>query len=119
MGDTVAGSQDEGNELFLYTYRYTNSEEPTVIQGEHASYTLEDYLDSGMYSRVFRAHSDTGEECACKLISFLSREMNDEEKDNIPHEINLLKSMDHVSIAIFDVCQSEKKLLHESMYDRT
>lgn len=106
MGDTVAGSQDEGNELFYYTYRYTNSEEPMVIHGEHASYTLEDYLDSGMYSRVYRAHSDTGEECACKLISFLSREMNDEEKENIPHEINLLKSIDHVSIAIFEVCQS-------------
>ncbi|KFH65879.1 CAMK protein kinase [Podila verticillata NRRL 6337] len=110
VGDTVAGSQDEGNELFYYTYRYTNSEEPQVIYGEHASYNLEDYLDSGMYSQVYRALSNTGEECACKLISLLSREMNDEEKENIPHEINLLKSMDHKNIVRFiDVAEAPYK----------
>ncbi|KAG0040892.1 calcium calmodulin-dependent protein kinase type 1G [Podila clonocystis] len=108
-GEVVTGGQDEGNELFGYTFRSTDKR--NEVQGEHAKYSIENKpVASGMYSRVYRAtYGDNEEcECACKHINVLSREMTKEERENIAHEISLLKSMHHENIVHFiDVAQIE------------
>ncbi|KAG0077757.1 Checkpoint kinase 2, partial [Podila epicladia] len=108
-GEVITGGQDEGNELFGYTFRSTDK--LVGIQGEHAKYTIGNKaVASGMYSRVYRAtYGDNEEcECACKHIYVLSREMTKEERENITHEINLLKSMQHENIVRFiDVAQEQ------------
>ncbi|KAG0343290.1 hypothetical protein BG000_000009 [Podila horticola] len=111
VGEVVTGGQDEGNELFGYTFRNTDKTE--TIQGEHANYTLGNKpMASGMYSRVYQAtYGDNDEcECACKFIDVVSRQMTKEERENVAHEINLLKSMYHENIVRFiDVGQKQNQ----------
>ncbi|KAG0347380.1 Checkpoint kinase 2 [Podila humilis] len=110
-GDTICGGPDETNPLFSYTFRNANSEGPTTVTGEKSIYTLEeDHLASGMYSRVYRALSREGHECACKLIDVLSREMNEQERESIQFEIDLLRNLSHDNIVRFiDYAQVQYK----------
>ncbi|KAI7817941.1 kinase-like domain-containing protein [Gamsiella multidivaricata] len=99
----------EGRELFKYSFKGITNQESnnpeTVVEGDISTYTLGDEIGGGTYAKVYRAvERNSNAIYACKAID-RSREMNKQEKDSIPFEIELLRTQSHKHIVKFkDSC---------------
>ncbi|CAO3569274.1 unnamed protein product [Mortierella alpina] len=110
-GDIITGGEPE-LELFRYSYRSIDNSPTEDIQGDKSIYRLEKItLGTGNYSQVVKAFDvRTKEVCACKVIDRLNREFNQQERDGIALEIDLLKDLNHKNILKFiDVSQEKYK----------
>ncbi|KAF9951327.1 Meiosis-specific serine/threonine-protein kinase mek1 [Mortierella alpina] len=110
-GDIITGGEPE-LELFRYSYRSIDNTSSEDIQGDKSVYRLEKItLGTGNYSQVVKAIDvRTKAVYACKVIDRLTREFNQQERDGIALEIDLLKDLDHKNILKFiDVSQEKYK----------
>jgi serine/threonine protein kinase len=70
-----------------------------TVKGEYSTYKIEDQcLGSGHFAEVYCARDlATKQTRACKIINLVNRSFNQEERDAIDTEIDILRQVHHVS----------------------
>ena len=79
----------------------THMQARKTVKGENSTYKIEDQcLGSGHFAEVFGARDlATKQTRACKIINLVNRSFNQEERDAIDTEIDILRQVHHVSWA--------------------